>query len=384
MHRLKLAIIHNTIAPYRHPLFEALSQQIDLIIYYCSANLSSRNWDLWPRDYNYKYKILRRIPVKTPIGDQSLNLSIVKELVSNKPQALILSDYTDPTTWLAFALARLSEIPLIYWTEGITEPQSILGKISRPLRTLFIKKSGSIIVPGRLSKNYVISLGADPEKVFIAPNSIDNKLFTQSLDKNKEYANQLTTELGVRGKVLILYVGQLIERKGVEYLLHTYEKIKKEYPNAALLVLGSGISESNLRNLANAVQLRDFRIVHSGLSLRKLSVMYSIADIFVLPTLEDIWGFVINEAMACGLPVIATKASQAAQEMIQSGENGFLVKEANSEEMYVALKILLDDATRRKEMGKKSKDIVTNRFDAENTAKGFLAATKYSVARINN
>jgi len=339
---------------------------------------------LWPRDYNYKYKILRRIPVKTPIGDQSLNLSIVKELVSNKPQALILSDYTDPTTWLAFALARLSEIPLIYWTEGITEPQSILGKISRPLRTLFIKKSGSIIVPGRLSKNYVISLGADPEKVFIAPNSIDNKLFTQSLDKNKEYANQLTTELGVRGKVLILYVGQLIERKGVEYLLHTYEKIKKEYPNAALLVLGSGISESNLRNLANAVQLRDFRIVHSGLSLRKLSVMYSIADIFVLPTLEDIWGFVINEAMACGLPVIATKASQAAQEMIQSGENGFLVKEANSEEMYVALKILLDDATRRKEMGKKSKDIVTNRFDAENTAKGFLAATKYSVARINN
>ncbi|MGD0204340.1 MAG: glycosyltransferase family 4 protein [Candidatus Bathyarchaeia archaeon] len=347
------------------------------MVYYCSVKHSSRKWDLWPRNYDYEYKILPRIPLRTPLGDQSLNLSIIKELILNKPHVLILSDYTEPTIWLALAVAKLLKIPLIYWTEGIKEPQSILGRISRPLRALFVKKSGSIIVPGRLSRNYVISLGADPEKVFIAPNAIDNKLFVETSGKYVAHKNQLRDQLGFKDKVLILYIGQLIERKGVKYLLNAYAKIKKEYPNVALLVLGSGPSESNLRKLANSIELRDFRIIQSGSNLKKLITLYSIADIFVLPTLEDVWGFVINEAMVCGLPVVSTYASQAACEMVRSGINGYAVNAESSEELYVALKELICNVKRRKEMGQQSRDIVNNEFDVRHMAEGFVQAVNH-------
>jgi glycosyltransferase involved in cell wall biosynthesis len=347
------------------------------MVYYCSVKHSSRKWDLWPRNYDYKYKVLPRIPLKTPLGDNNLNLSIITELVLNKPHVLILSDYTDPTIWLALAVAKLLKIPLIYWTEGIKEPQSILGKISRPFRTLFIKKSGSIIVPGRLSKNYVISVGANPEKVFIAPNTIDTELFVETSNKYGAYKNQLKAQLGFKDKVLILYVGQLVERKGVKYLLHAYAKIKKEYNDVALLVLGSGPLESNLIKLASSLELSDFRIIGSGLSLKKLIMLYSVADIFVLPTLEDVWGFVINEAMACELPVVATRASQAAQEMIRSGANGYIVKEADVNEMCEALKKLVADSELRLEMAKKSMEIVINEFDVKHMVKGFMEAINY-------
>ena|SRR4030067_3869850 len=121
MYRLRLAIVHNTIAPYRHPLFEKLSRDWDLMVYYCSTKNARREWDLWPRSYCYKHKLLPRIPIRISIEDESLNPSIVKELILNKPSALVLSDYTSPTVWLAFAVAKFLRIPLIYWTEGLLE-----------------------------------------------------------------------------------------------------------------------------------------------------------------------------------------------------------------------------------------------------------------------
>jgi glycosyltransferase involved in cell wall biosynthesis len=377
MQSVKLAIVHNTITPYRHPLFETLSQDLDLIVYYCSVKHSSRKWDLWPRNYDYKYKILPRIPLKTPIGDQSLNFSIVKELVSNRPHVLILSDYTDPTTWLALTVAKLLNIPLIYWTEGIKEPQSILGKISRPLRTLFIKKSDSIIVPGRLSKNYVFSLGANAEKVFIAPNTIDNGLFIRISKELRSCKIELKNQLGFKDKVVLLYVGQLIKRKGVEYLLYTYEKLEQEQDNIALLIVGSGPSESFLKELAISLKIRNVKFIGSGLSSRELVQVFSIADLFVLPTQEDLWGFVINEAMACGLPIVATRASQAAQEMIRYGENGYVVKEADSVELYNALENLIRDSELRGKMAEGSREIVEQEFDVLHMVAGFLSAIKY-------
>jgi glycosyltransferase involved in cell wall biosynthesis len=381
MQRVKLAIVHNTIAPYRHPLFEKLSQDLDLIVYYCAAKHSSRKWDLWPRNYAYKYKILPRIPFRTPIGDQSLNLSITKELVSNRPHVLILTGYTDPTTWLALTIAKLLKIPLIYWTEGIKEPQSILGSTTRPLRTLLIKKSDSIIVPGILSKNYVLSLGAKVEKVFVAPNAIDDELFIKALDEYREHKDQLRAELGFRDKILLLYVGRLCKQKGVIFLLEAYRKLKSKNDDLALIIVGYGELYVELRKMCLEMKINDVTLTGPITNYEKLIGYYSIADIFVLPTLSDVWGFVINEAMISGLPVVSTYASQAAIEMINSGKNGYIVKEADSEELYFALKTLVYDSKQRKDMGEKARETVMRRFDVRNMVAGFTSAIRFTFLR---
>ena len=160
-----VAIVHNTVAPYRHVLFEELSRYLDLRVYYCSLKHSSRKWDLWLRTYDYEYKILSGLLLKTPVGQLSVNLSVVKELFLNRPYALLLGGYENATMWLAFAVGMLLRIPVVVWTEGMREPQSILGAVTKPLRILFFKKSNAVVVPGRLSGNYVISLRVDAEKV---------------------------------------------------------------------------------------------------------------------------------------------------------------------------------------------------------------------------
>ena len=69
--RVKVALVHNTIAPYRHPLFEALAKIVDLTVYYCSVWAHFRRWDLWPRNYTYRFRLLPRIPIKTPVDEFS-------------------------------------------------------------------------------------------------------------------------------------------------------------------------------------------------------------------------------------------------------------------------------------------------------------------------
>jgi glycosyltransferase involved in cell wall biosynthesis len=111
---------------------------------------------------------------------------------------------------------------------------------------------------------------------------------------------------------------------------------------------------------------------------------YSMADIFVFPTLNDVWGFVINEAMACQLPVISTQASQAAIEMVRSGENGYVVKAADPNQLYTALKNLIIAPELRMRMAKKSREIIKCEFDVSRMVEGFLSAIEYCIGVTKN
>jgi len=288
-----------------------------------------------------------------------------------------LGGYVDPTMWLAFAMSKLLKIPVIYWTEGIKEPKSILGMITRPLRMLFVKKASAVVVPGKLSRSYIIGLGADVEKVFIAPNTIDNELFVEVSRKYQSDKEGLKGQLGLKGKVVILYVGRLVKGKGITFLFEAYSKLKSQINYIALVIVGYGKLYNILRKLCQEKRINDAIFTGAIVNHRQLIKYYSVADIFVLPTLEDVWGFVINEAMACGLPIVATRASQAAREMIRSGENGYIIKEADSKELYNVLKKLVYNSRLRKKMGEKSGEIVRREFDVSRMVEGFLSAIKY-------
>ena len=380
---LRVAIIHNTVAPYRHSLFEKLSKYTSLIVYYCSVKHVHRDWDLWPRVYHYKYKILLRIPLKFSKEELSLNPTIINEITRNRPHIIIIAGHIDPTMWIIFAIARLLKIPIIYWTGGIKEPKLILGRITRPLRMLFVKSACAIVVPGEMSRRYVIGLGANSEKVFTAPYVIDNELFIQVSCKYYPKKEELKDKLGLRNKIVILYVGQLIERKGIIYLLEAYKKLKTENKNIALVIVGHGKLYNKLLKVCREKGIDNVIFTGSIKDLNELIKYYCMADIFVLPTLEDIWGFVINEAMACSLPVVSTRTSQAAREMVIHGENGYIVREADSEALYDALKKLVYNHKLREEMGKKSRQILIQKFKVDYTVEGFIRAIKWCIDKRN-
>ena len=381
MKKMKVLIVHNVIAPYRLPLFELLHDDpsIDMEVFYCSTGANLFRWDAAPRKYRYRYEVLPCLIQKFSF----LNPTVVFEIAEKNPDVIIVDGYVDVTMQWAYALGKVSKIPVIFWIEGVREPRSFLGLISRPIRMFFIKEADAIIVPGRLSRDYVISMGADKSRVFIAPNCIDNDFFIVHSSKYKKNKEGLKKELKVNKDKVILYVGQLIERKGVEYLIRAYRKLKQEYEDVALIIVGSGPLRNQLNYMCNANGISDVHFIESGLKLTDLIKYYSIADVFVLPTLFDVWGFVINEAMACSLPVISTKNAQAAIEMIRQGENGFVVNEADEEELYSAIKNLLGSGE-LEFMGRKSLEIVRTKFDPSLMKQRFTEAISYALSNPRN
>lgn len=135
------------------------------------------------------------------------------------------------------------------------------------------------------------------------------------VDKKK-----MRKELSLKDGLTFLFVGQMVDRKGIKELLAIWGEHTREYPNDNLLVIGKGILEKPLREhyiFDNSIHIL------GGISYDKLYKYYALCDVFVMPTLEDNWCLVIPEAMACGKPVACSIYNGGHYELVQDGVDGY-------------------------------------------------------------
>ncbi len=159
-------------------------------------------------------------------------------------------------------------------------------------------------------------------------------------------APRVTSE-GVR----ILFVGEHERRKGLEFLLEALAILRRSGKDLNLVTVGHGSALAKLRGLAlrlgvsDAVEFRGYVTDHDD---TQLPPIYSETDIFVLPSLREGFGFVLLEAMASGIPIVASDVS-AIPEVI--GNSGILVPPRDAKALANALGALIDDPTMRAELG---------------------------------
>lgn len=149
------------------------------------------------------------------------------------------------------------------------------------------------------------------------------RLAIRELTKNK---------LNISEKKMVISVGQFIYRKGFDILLEACKELDN---NIGIYIIGGEPTEEYL-NLKEKFELSNVHFV-GFMTKDKLADYYKAADVFVLPTREDVWGLVVNEAMAYGLPVVTTDMCGAGLEMIESGENGVIVPVNDPKKLALAI-----------------------------------------------
>ena len=380
MKKYKVAIIHNIISPYRVPLFEGLASHssIDLFVYFCAKTHKEREWSI-PQSNKYNYKILSGVKLDFAGIIYHINPSIISKLIKGRYDVVIIGGYSDFTAQAAFITSKLLKTPVILWSEGTHRTQSLLGKIISPITKYITRHASAYIAASTAAKDFFIATGALPEKVFVPPNTVDTEFLKRESLEYRTEKNKPKRKLGIKNSKLILYMGQLIPRKGIEYLLFGYKKLKEEYNDVGLAIVGSGPLKEELMKLCQTEDIKDVYFL-GFIQQKELPMYYSIADLFVLPSLRETFGLVINEAMACGLPAVITKVA-GAKDLIIQGENGFIVDEANVEQLYSAMrKVILNEKLARK-MGKKSLEIIENRYNINQAVNGFVSAIEYAIHR---
>jgi glycosyltransferase involved in cell wall biosynthesis len=346
---VRLALLTEIPAPYRIPLFNALSERVELRVFFLSRRDPRRGfYEAHSDEWRFDHRVLGGPEVRRGGRWFVLSRGVVRALRRFRPDVVAVGGWNQPAFWLALAYCRARRIPLLVWIE------STLGDArseARPLalaRRAMVRGAAGAFVPGRASAEYAGSLGV--RSIGLAPNAIDAAIFEQAaIDRSG------------RAGCTFLYAGRLDPEKGLDTLLAAFRDVPGE-----LALVGGGSEEERLRKLAPE------RVRFEGPKDRdELVRYYAEADVFVLPSRSEPWGMVLNEAAAAGLPLVATEQSGAAQDLID--ENGFVVPADDVAALRDALRTLADDPELRTRFGARSRELV-RRFTPEAWAEGVANA----------
>lgn len=197
----------------------------------------------------------------------------------------------------------------------------------------------------QLKKDYGI-------KTYLTYNGIETKIFNPKVKGNK-----VREKHNIGDAPLVLFVGGLEPRKGLEYLIMAMELVKKDLPDSKLIVVGKeAFSSSEGENrFFKILQKRlgiDDNIIYAGnVDDDILPQYYAACDVYALPSRMEGWGLSLMEAMACGKPVVATKVG-GIPELVKNNKNGCLVNPGDSTALAKRITRLLKNENEAKEMGK--------------------------------
>jgi glycosyltransferase involved in cell wall biosynthesis len=225
------------------------------------------------------------------------------------------------------------------------------------MKRRFLSLCRAFVVPGKSSWQYLRDLGIRDERIFTAPNAVDNQLFATLAEAAGRAEVQVRSGLSLPLRYF-LYVGRLVRAKGVFDLVEAYAHLDDEIrASVGLVFVGDGADRAELIERASRITLGTVQF--PGFVQREgLPELYALADALIFPTHSDTWGLVVNEAMSSGIPVIATSVAGCVSDLVQDGWNGFVVPPRDPSHLAAAMARLTGDPTLRIEMGSRGRERV--------------------------
>ncbi len=337
----KVALVIKCVPPYRYPVFRALHASTK----FATRFIASMPWSWSVPEARKTLDLIRSrgITINRSTKHKGVNveqkepvtvpLSLPLDLLRFRPD-LIISGNMGPVSLASVLTARLMRVPFVLWTEEIATTAGEISRIQKILRRIILPRTNAFLAWGKPAVDYIVSQGFDPARVHYCAQAIDNDWWiARSRAADRDAIRQ---QLGLKGRVFLL-TGQLISRKGFDKLMMAWAKLDPRHQaENALLVVGSGEDEEKLRQLARDLEIPNI-VFTGGKSHDELPDIYSAADVLVFPSLVDVWGMVVNEGLACGLPVLASKYAGSSQELITSPEYGEQIDPLDIDSMTATL-----------------------------------------------
>jgi glycosyltransferase involved in cell wall biosynthesis len=334
------------------------------------------------RCYEFKHKVLPGVTLSYHGADffsYTINPTVPLELARSKCDLIVIPGWQDFACQAAFFTCKAGGIPYVLWAESTINETSWRRTLALPLVRMMVGGADAFVACGSRSREYLMHLGAAAAKVFVAINTVDTDYFRGGSLLSAAERAALRRAHGVEARTVILYSGRLTELKGVHYLLEAYARLREEHADLGLLIVGYGPKEGSLKQLCAAEGIQDVHFV-GHVDMAAMPKYYAISDLCVLPSLRDVWGMVINEAMACGLPVITTDKVGASADLVENGVNGYVVEAGDQTALLEAMRRLVADPVLRGRMAEDSRRRIRS-FGLAQSVGGFVSAIEFALSR---
>lgn len=305
--------------------------------------------------------VVRRISPGPEIGVVPLMPSFLPTLTGEEIDIIHAHNFFTAHSFYCAMASKARRIPLIITQHNDQLPSHLVRRFLYTLDGLTFGKyalsqAKKIIALTNDIKLHLLQMGADENKLEVIPNAVDTKRYSP----NKR--NLLEKKWGISNPV-ILFVGRLVEEKGIEYLLYAFSQVVKKFPEAKLVIIGEGPKERELMSLQRKLRIPNVFFL-GAVENSIIPNIYVGADVVVLPSIREPFGNVVTEAMASGKPVIGSYVGGIKDTVIH-GVTGYHVQPKNSGQTSGFLLKLLGDPTLREQMGENARKRAVEDYDQE-------------------
>jgi len=375
----RVALVASHVIQYQAPLFRLLAAQpdVDLTVLYCARTGAEAFHDAdmqtevrWDLDLlsGYRHVFLRNFG----FGDgytRLINPGIGPKILFGKFDAvLFFAGWGTITSLLGIAACRASNTPFFLFGDSSFPPPRQFARDAF-LRTLFGLAHG-FMVSGALNADYYRHYGADPRRFFSVPFAIDNERFARAASGHRE---AMRVQLGVSEELLlIVFSAKLVARKDPMTLLRAVDAMRHR-DRASVLFLGHGELRDDVERFARE---RGLSVHFAGfVNQTDLPKHYAAGDVLVLPSTYEPRGLVVNEAMACGLPVIVSDRVGAIGDVVQPDDNAFVFPAGDFRTLASQLDRLAEEPELRARMAQRSREIIAT-WDFKHAVRGVREALR--------
>jgi glycosyltransferase involved in cell wall biosynthesis len=364
--RRRIFYLMSHVIQYASPVFRKMSQdtRLDLLVIYCSLQGARPSIDpefgvevAWDTSLleGYSWVELPNRSLQPRLGRffGLFNPGVWKLIREGHFDAVMLPGYFYCTAWIALAAAKWSGTPVFF----ITDSHSLRSWRTQTAWKLRFKKwlvrrilslASGIFVSSTGGVEYVKSLGFASERVFLLPSAVDNEWWTEQAAAVDRSAARAAWKIR-QDAAVALFCAKLQGWKGPRDLLEAFAAAN--VPDAYLVFAGDGPERSLLERRASELGVED-RVRFLGfVNQSQLPSVYCAADLFVLPSLFEPFGLVVNEAMLCGLPVAVSDRVGAKFDLVRPGENGYVFPAGDVAALAAILREILPDAEKRARLG---------------------------------
>jgi glycosyltransferase involved in cell wall biosynthesis len=362
--------------PYRAPLLDRIAAggEIELTVVYAARTVAGRTWTVKPE---HRAVFLDGVTIPGLHGvlrhDYPVTPGIWRVLGESAPDCVVVSGWSTFASQVALAWCRVHRVPYLLLVESHDDgpKPGWRRRVKETVVPTVVGGADSVLVTGSLARDSVVSLGAEPGRVRVFANTVDVERFGDLADRLAARRDELRAGFGLAlDDVAVVTVARLAPEKGIDVLLRAAGSLP-------VLVVGDGPERGRLEALARELGAR--AVFAGDRPLESVLEAYAAADVFALLSSYEPWGVVVNEAAACGLPLVLSDRVGAARDLLRDGENGCLVPAGDVNASADALARLASDPGLRESMGARSRELVRG-FGYGPSADNLLAAVREATA----
>jgi glycosyltransferase involved in cell wall biosynthesis len=373
---MKVLLVTNIPNPYRVPLFNVLNKKLEhlnitLKVAFASSGYKGKLHKLSTKEFQFDWVYLTKYYLLEILFNRSNFFaygSLLRLIVKEKPDKIIVAGFSIATLkiWIASFFINFE---FFIWSGTVIHPYVKQSKLNTYYRKFLASRAKGFIAYSTLAKEYLMKMGISESEIVVAYNTVDTSHF--------ELETKRIRETAIKARPFTLtFTGYLIKRKKVEQIVSVANELAKRIDSFKINLVGDGPEKESLQKMVSELNLSSYINFLGFKQKEELPAIYASTDIFLFQTDFDIWGLVLNEAMAAGLPCLASINGGASHDLIENDMTGFLVDYNKPDEVVDRILYLYNNSTKMEEISKNAVNLIKRKATLDNLSTSILTAIR--------